>query len=89
MLSSVLALIGEKLTDDEIPMDDWDIIHTIVELARFKPFKTKSDVARRYAVQVAAAASEGLITTFFNQHVYGDQWMITEKGLKWLRACDE
>jgi hypothetical protein len=45
------------------------------------PFFCKGDFARSHAVEVAMAASAGLITTQYERDTFGRQWLITQKGL--------
>jgi hypothetical protein len=63
-----------------------DRVYEAVKRAHEAPFKTKSDFARRYAVEVAAAASLGWISTlnYGPSKVYSDRWSITRAGLKRL-----
>lgn len=46
--------------------------------------KTKSDFARKYASELAALCSEGLVTTRFAPRQYTDRWYITSQGLEVL-----
>lgn len=46
--------------------------------------KTKSDFARKFASELGALCSEGLITTRFAPRQYTDRWYITAQGLEVL-----
>lgn len=58
----------------------------VLEYAHQNPFKTKSNFARDYADMIAAAASEGFLTTKIAEESYLRVWMITPKGLSYLYA---
>jgi hypothetical protein len=45
------------------------------------PCSIKSDFARANAAWIAAAASQGLITTRLDRETYGARWLITPAGL--------
>ena len=45
------------------------------------PFTTRSDFAREYAEDIAAASSSGLITTSLGYGIFGNLWCITALGL--------
>ncbi len=53
----------------------------VVAYAWHTPFTTKSDFARLHANQVAAAVSDGLITTKITNTHYGRRWVATPKGI--------
>ena len=48
-------------------------------------FTTKSKFARESANIIAVAATEGLITTRLEEEVWGNRWMITEKGMNLMK----
>lgn len=50
------------------------------------PFFVKGNYARQNALEVAAAASMGLITTRSDHETFGGQWLITKEGLESLWA---
>ena len=50
-----------------------------------EPYSTKSDYARMFATEIAAAASMGLLTTRMISNVYSNQWRITDHGMTVLR----
>lgn len=56
----------------------------VVNEAWTRGFTVKSTFARSYAELVAAAASLQLISTRINRDLYGNEWQVTVKGLKWL-----
>lgn len=64
-----------------------DRIIEVLKRAHERPFKLKSDFARQYTAEVAAAASLGWISTlvYEAEGVYGDRWRITVPGLKRLK----
>ena len=64
-------------------------IYVTLLRARTKPFSTKSNYARMAADFVAICASEGLISTRLEHETYGNQWLITELGLEWMRDFDD
>jgi hypothetical protein len=49
----------------------------------------KSDFARKHAEYVAMAASLQLITTRITSGVFGSEWQVTSKGLRWLNETEE
>ena len=61
-----------------------DNVQIVLEHARLRPFKTKSDIARALANEVAVCACDGLITTRVNDMAIGNIWMITAEGLEAL-----
>jgi hypothetical protein len=71
MESSRPARTGVKLTD-------------VLYHAWKAPFRTKSDYARFAADHVAMAASDGFITTRHATGLYGNSWMITARGLRYM-----
>jgi hypothetical protein len=52
-------------------------------------FRVQSEYARSNAELVACAASLGLITTQLESDVFGRDWRITAKGLRWLNEMKE
>ena len=64
------------------------LVDVLVE-AWISPFSTKGDFARLHADFVAMAASDGMITTKIAAGLYGRRWLITEAGLRHLRALGE
>lgn len=64
------------------------LLHVINE-AHTRGFTCKSAFAREYAELVAAAASLQLITTRISKHLYGNEWQVTVKGLRWLNEMKE
>jgi hypothetical protein len=56
----------------------------VLEHALNHPFKTKSNFARDNADLIAAAASEGFITTKIAPGQYTRQWVLTPLGLSHL-----
>ena len=49
-----------------------------------RPFKTKSDFARRAADLVGVCCSKGHLTTQLSDSLFGRHWRITPKGLTYL-----
>lgn len=63
---------------------DLDLI-PVLHSAWSSSFTTKSDFAREHANAVAAAASQGWLTTYDPHHrAYTNSWRITPAGLKEL-----
>ncbi len=58
----------------------------VLKRAHAAPFKLKSDFAREHAIEVAAAASMGWISSleYSPGNIFGDRWQITTAGLKRL-----
>ena len=52
-------------------------------------FTTKSKFARESANIVAVAATEGLLTTRLDEEVWGNRWMITEKGMQFMKEIHD
>ena len=52
-------------------------------------FTVKSDFARKGAMHVAIAASEGFITTKVDTDTWGSRWCITEVGMETKGEVDE
>ena len=52
-------------------------------------FTTKSKFARESANIIAVAATEGLITTRLEEEVWGNHWMITEKGMQFMKEIHD
>lgn len=52
-------------------------------------FTTKSKFAREAANIIAVAATEGLITTRLEEEVWGNRWMITEKGMQFMKEIHD
>lgn len=60
-------------------------MYHVVHAAYLKPFRIKSNFAREYCQEVAAAASIGLISTIESPMVYAHNWRITGTGLDYIR----
>lgn len=56
----------------------------VLERALHAPFKTKSNFAREHADLIAAAASDGYLTTRIAAGLYSRQWELTPVGLSYL-----
>ena len=85
--NTALEQLGQTPTDEE--MQGLMAICAVVQMARAKPFTTKSDFARTYATEVAMCAVEGLITTQINFNTYGNIWMVTQQGLEYLEEVED
>lgn len=59
-----------------LPGDMLEALHAIY----LAPRSIQSDFAREKALEVAALASQGHITTLVQKDTYGRQWRITPKG---------
>lgn len=57
---------------------------SVVNEAHVRGFTTKSLFSRTYAEFVAMAASLQLISTRIAKDLYGNEWQVTVKGLRWL-----
>jgi len=58
-----------------------------VALARYDRLSIQSNGARVFALEVAAAASLGLITNE-GPDGFGRVWYVTSKGIDWLEGAD-
>lgn len=56
----------------------------VVNEAWQRGFTTKSAFARMNAELVGMGASLQLITTRISKDLYGNEWQVTVKGLRWL-----
>lgn len=56
----------------------------VLFMAWKNPFTTKSDYARCWADLVGMAASDGFITTRLATGLYGNKWMVTARGLRYM-----
>lgn len=72
---------GQKLTDILEVLTD---LRLVVYEARLRPFTTQSDFARGSALAVALAASLGYISTLQDSRNFGNRWMITNRGMKFM-----
>ena len=59
----------------------------LVSTVRYDHLAIQADWARKCAVEVAAAASLGLITTETPEG-FGRVWHVTAKGIAWLEGAD-
>lgn len=87
MQNTLLGPDGQILTDNE--MEAIVAVYGVLMCARQRPFKTKSDLARKAANEVALAASEGLLSTKLNDTTFTNVWMVTADGLDWMEGFDE
>lgn len=62
-------------------------IDTVLIKAYHGGFKVQSNFARKYATEVAACASVGLITTKVKSTTFGTTWYITKQGLESYHEC--
>lgn len=68
----------------QTPIDSLDFTD-VLHFAWRSEFTTKSDFAREHATLIAAAASQGWLTTFDPIHLaFTNCWRITPAGLKEL-----
>ena len=84
---SQLEITGQEPTDEEARAIAE--VYSVLMCARQQPFKTKSNIARKAANQVALAASEGLLTTKMNETTYTNVWMVTADGLDWMEGVED
>lgn len=69
---------------DEAEMEFLTQLMTVVMKAKTQPFTSKSDFARSHATAIAAAASDGLISSKLDMTTYTNHWMVTAEGLDWM-----
>ena len=55
----------------------------------WKPFTTKSTMARDAATEIALCASEGFLTTKVNDVTFGNVWMVTARGLEYMEDMED
>jgi hypothetical protein len=87
MQNLLLGPDGQTLTEEEL--EAIVAVYGVLMCAKQRPFKTKSDLARKAANEVALAASEGMLTTKLNDTTYTNVWMVTSDGLDWMEGFDE
>lgn len=61
----------------------------VINEVHLRGFTVKSGYARSNAELVAMAASLQLITTRISKNLYGNEWQVTVKGLRWLNEMKE
>lgn len=66
--------------------DFLDAIDDVIQITYMGGVSIQSDYARQRAVEVAAAASLGLITTENSDGTYGRVWRPTHCGFLWLKS---
>lgn len=64
-------------------------LREVLKRAFMFPFKLQSDYARENAVEVAALASAGYLTSFVGPREYSNKWRVTAIGIEKLRALGE
>ena len=64
-------------------------LYIVLDRAWRSPFTVKSDFARKSAMHVAIAASEGFITTKVDTDTWGSRWCITDVGMETKGEVDE
>lgn len=64
-------------------------LYIVLDRSWRNPFTVKSDFARKSAMHVAIAASEGFITTKVDTDVWGSRWCITDVGMETKGEVDE
>ena len=62
---------------------------SVLEEAWLRGFTVQSNFARANAEVVAMASSLQLITTRINRDLFGCEWQVTSKGLRWLNENKE
>lgn len=65
------------------------VVYGVLVAARTSPFTTKSDMARKFANEVALAASEGMLTTKMSETQFTNVWMITADGLAFMEGFED
>ena len=61
----------------------------VLDEAWLRGFTVQSRFARSHAELVAMAASLQLISSRINRDLFGCEWQITSKGLRWLNENKE
>src|SRR5512139_1336574 len=79
-VNTKLDVLGLTLTEKTLE----EQLARVVNEAWQHGFTVKSTVARAHAELVAMAASLQLISTRIAKDVYGNEWQVTVKGLRWL-----
>lgn len=57
----------------------------LIHRAYISPFTVQSDVARKYAREIAMLATSGYLTTEERKDRYGRTWRVTALGLAFLK----
>lgn len=60
-------------------------IYQVLKRVFHKPMHLQADFAREYTTEVAALASQGLISTACGPNRFDNKWRITGMGLEALR----
>lgn len=60
---------------------------SVIEEAHLRGFTVKSGFARANAELIGMAASLQLLTTRISKNLYGNEWNVTVKGLRWLNEA--
>ena len=81
--------IGLKHTEDDENIQNLVSLYVVLDRAWRSPFTVKSDFARKGAIHVAIAASEGFITTKVDHETWGTKWCITEVGMEVKGEIDD
>ena len=82
--------LGVELTDEVDPgTSNLSAFCIGLDRAWLKPFSIKANFARKGAIHVAIAASEGFITTNFGDDTWGRHWCITERGMSVKEELNE
>lgn len=83
---SIATIPWEELGLTPIEGDDYTenlfALYITLDRAWRSPFTVKSDFARKGALHVAIAASEGFITTKIDEDAWGTRWCITDVGME-------
>ena len=81
--------IGIIHTEVDDHLSNLVALYIVLDRAWRNPFTVKSDFARKGAMHVAIAASEGFITTKVDTDVWGSRWCITDIGMETKGEVDE
>lgn len=76
-------------TDVDEHLSNLVSLYIVLDRSWRNPFTVKSDFARKGAMHVAIAASEGFITTKVDTDVWGSRWCITDVGMETKGEIDE
>lgn len=63
-----------------------EVLRALSLIWRYGVTRTKSDISRVFATEIAEAASRGWLTTEmpFDPHRYGANWRLTSAGIDYL-----
>ena len=83
------AELGLTHTEVDDHVSNLVALYIVLDRSWRSPFTVKSDFARKSAMHVAIAASEGFITTKVDTDTWGSRWCITDVGMETKGEVDE